>query len=93
MWPIITSVTRWEQWVVLWKLRIGVGLMQLHCSIQQKVMMSACYLEQFRVFSSRYGTNNGRHDSLQVEGTPHSYAIVLNSWARNVWFVLRVSSA
>ena len=39
--------------------------------------------------SSRYG----RRDSLQVVGTPHSFAILVSSWASNVCVVLCVSAA
>ena len=78
----MTSITRW---VVLWKLRIGFAVIpQL-----QRVIISALFLEQFCVPSSLYG----RRDSLQVVGTPHSFAILVSSWASNVCVVLRVSAA
>ena len=41
----------------------------------------------FCVPSSRYG----RRDSLQVVGTPHSFAILVSSWASSVCVVLCVS--
>ena len=39
--------------------------------------------------SSRYG----RRDSLQVVGTPHSFATLVSSWASSVCVVLHVSAA
>ena len=78
----MTSITRW---VVLWKLRIGFGVIpQL-----QRVIISALFLEQFCVPSSRYG----RRDSLQFVGNPlaHSIAILVSSWASNVCVLSYVS--
>ena len=51
--------------------------------------MSAHFLEQFCVPSSRYV----RRDSLQVVRTQHSFAILVCSWASSVWVALRVSAA
>ena len=36
---------------------------------------------------------DGRLDSLQVVGTPHSFAIWVSAWASSVCVVLRVSAA
>ena len=35
----------------------------------------------------------GRRDSLQVVGTPHSFAILVSSWASSVCVVSRVYAA
>ena len=51
--------------------------------------MSALFLEQFCVPSSRYG----RCDSLQVVGTPHSFTILASSWESSALVVLSVSAA
>ena len=72
--------------VVLWKLRIGFGVI---LQLQRVIMISALFLEQFCLPSSRYG----RRDSFQVVGTPHSFAISVSSWASSVCVVLRVSAA
>ena len=58
----MTSITTW---VVLWKVGIVFGVIpQL-----QSVIISALFLAQLCVPSSRYG----RRDSLQVVGIPHSF--------------------
>ena len=64
-----------SRWVVLWNLRIGFGVISL-----QRVIMSALFLEQICVLSGY-----GRRDSLQVVGTPHSFAILDCSWASGVY--------
>ena len=69
-------------WVALWTLRIRFGVMQQ----LQTIIISASFLEQFCAPSSRYG----RCDSLQVVGTSHSFAVLVNSWAIGAWVVLLV---